>query len=147
MTAKTKTLRETVAAAFNRLAREGVAAFRAHDAQARPELSHVCLKFRDMAAYHAHVEAAQGLGPVTREIFNGKEISWCRLDAPLRGNGLTLEYIEFVEPRAEQHDTDGVSSIGFAVPALDAPVKLPSADPGVIFRYQKNHARDLMPKA
>lgn len=127
--------------AFNLYAAEGKAA------QAGAVLSHVCFKFASQEAYADYVTAAKALGTVTSEEFNGKEITWVRLAAPLEKDGQRLEYLELVEPRTEKHAFNGVANIGYAVPGLASAVKLPSSDKAMSFRYQSQHAKQMAPKA
>jgi hypothetical protein len=125
---------------FGRLAAAGLARSPGNAAV----LSHICLKFKSIASYKETVAAAETLGAVTRQMFKGKEISWCLLNEPLRGkDGLTLEWLELVEPQNETHPFDGVSSIGYTVPGLAEAVKIPSGEGKIIFRYQSAHAASL----
>jgi hypothetical protein len=134
-------LREDVSEAFNRHAAAGITAYAGRrDATV---LSHVCFKFDSMEAYRETIESAKELGTVTQEEFNGKEISWCKLATPLEKGLLKLEWLEFVEPRSENHPFTGVSSIGYAVAGLTEPVKIPSDDDRVVYRYQGKHASEL----
>lgn len=129
--------------AFNTYAAEGRSAYNGDT----PLLSHVCFKFASQEAYADYVSAAQALGRVTSEEFNGKEITWVQLAAPLEKDGLRLEYLELVEPRTEKHAFNGVANIGYAVPGLAAAVKLSSSDKEMSFRYQSQHAKQMAPKA
>jgi predicted metalloenzyme YecM len=126
--------------AFNHYAAEGRAA------HVGAELSHVCFKFASQEAYADYVTAAKDLGTVTSEQFNGKEITWVHLAAPLEKDGLLLEYLELVEPRTEKHAFNGVANIGYAVAGLSAAVKLASSDNAMSFRYQSLHAKQMAPK-
>jgi hypothetical protein len=136
------TLKEQFSRAFHQWAQEGIDRMSAQS----PTLSHICFKFTDAASYAAGVEAARDLGKVTQEQFKGKEITWCHLRAPLKQDGLTLEWLELVEPKSEPAATNGVSSIGYAIPGMKEAVKIPSKDGNVIFRYQSQHAAGLAPK-
>jgi predicted metalloenzyme YecM len=135
-----ETLKQQFSEVFNRYAAEG--AGRYPDAA----LSHVCFKFSSMEAYADYVAAARELGRVTQEEFNGKQITWCKLDEPLKNGALSLEWLELVEPRTEKHAFDGVANIGYAVPGMAEAVKSSSADGKMTFRYQKNHASAMAPK-
>ena len=133
--------------AFTQFAREGIARFKnVSPAGPAPRLSHVCFKFKNAEAYESYITAARELGAVKQETFKGKQISWCKLNAPLRKNELTLEWLELVEPRFEQNDFDGVTSIGYCVPGLPEPIKIPLPGTPVVFRYQSQHAAELVKK-
>lgn len=132
-------LKEHFTKAFDTLAAAGQQKF----GDGRAELSHVCFKFKSPASYQATVDTARSFGHVTQEIHKGKEITWCRLAAPLKKGELTLEFLELVEPKEELNPFDGVTSIGFYVEGLPAAVKLLSADENVIYRYQGQHAREM----
>lgn len=131
-----------ISEAFNRYAREGLEALRdvAPDNAPLAEIGHICLKFTSLASYNAYVDAAHALGPVAQEEFNGKQISWCRLKEPLKNGGLTVEWMEMVEPKLEQNDYDGVTSIGYRAKFLTETLKIPSADGAMTFRFQPHHA-------
>lgn len=137
-------LKSKFSAAFNASAQDGIDRFRQKFPDAgTPELSHVAFKFTSLESYAETVAAAQVLGTVTHEHFGGKEITWVKLKEPLEKGGLTLEWLELVEPRDEKNSFDGVTSIGFSVPSLDKTIKLPTEDDNVIFRYQSQHARQM----
>lgn len=105
-----------------------------------PVLSHVCFKFTDTKAYQTYVEAACELGLVTQEQFNGKEISWCKLQQPLSKDDLVLEWLEMVEPKVETNAFNGVTSLGYYAADLSQTIKLPTADENIIYRYQSQQA-------
>lgn len=141
------TLKKQYSAIFNAYASEGQNKFAQHDPHAgAPELSHVCFKFSSMEKYADYIEAAHEIGVVTREHFNGKEITWVKLSEPVIKDGQKLEWLEFVEPRSEKNAFDGPAYVGFAVPSLAGAVKLPSSDGETYFRYQSLHARQMAPK-
>ena len=135
------TLKQQFTEVFNSYAAEGVTRF---DQPAT--LSHVCLKFTSLESYAGYVEAARELGRVTQEEFNGKQITWCKLNAPLQQGALRLEWLEMVEPKVEKNAFDGVANIGYCVPELKSAVKLSSADNAMTFRYQSQHATQMAPK-
>jgi len=128
-----------ISAAFSRWAGEGLR----HAPAGGAKISHICLKFASAGDYARTVDAARSLGDVTQQAFKGKEISWCRLREPLKGAGLALSWLELVEPKDEPAPSTGVASIGYAVPGMEPAVKIPSADGGVVFRYQALHAERL----
>lgn len=109
----------------------------AHHADA--QLSHLCFKFKNEADYRTIIESARTLGAITHKEFGGKEITWCRLNAPI----LTLEWLELVQPKTEANDFNGVTAIGYANPAIKDVVKIKSSDDAVLFRYQSLHASVL----
>lgn len=139
-------LKQQITDAFNAYASEGLRIW-SEERPHVPVLSHVCLKFASMDAYTNYVEAARALGRVTQEMFKGKQITWCRLDQPLEHEGVRLDWLEFVEPRFEQHPHDGVANIGYSVAGLPDAVKLTSRDANMMFRYQGQHANDMAPRA
>ncbi|MEZ0224064.1 MAG: VOC family protein [Alphaproteobacteria bacterium] len=139
-------LKQQFSDVFNLYASEGIAWFSQQDPAAAPVFSHVCFKFSSFEAYADYVKAAQELGRVTQEEFNGKQITWCRLTEPLKKGDLTLEWLELVEPRTEKNAFDGVANIGYCVPGLADAVKQSSADKKMMFRYQANHAEKMAPK-
>jgi hypothetical protein len=128
---------------FNLYAAEGVTRYQQQDSSAAPVLSHACFRFSSLKSYADHVDAAHDLGRMTQEEFNGKQITWCRLDEPLQQGSLRLEWLEMVEPRVEKHPFDGVANLGYAVADLTAAIKLPSSDKAMTFRYQAQHAKDM----
>lgn len=123
--------------AMNGLAAEGAAHRPAGNTL--PQLSHLCFKFKSEADYRATIESARHLGSVNHKEFGGKEITWCRLNAPI----LTLEWLELVQPKTETNAFNGITAIGYAIPELTDVVKIKSSDPAVIFRYQAPHANTL----
>jgi predicted metalloenzyme YecM len=135
-------LKKQFSDAFNAYAQEGISAYKGDV----PSLSHVCFKFSSLEKYTDYVEAARGIGRVTQEEFNGKQITWCRLTEPLKKGDLTLEWLELVEPRTEKNPFDGVANIGYCVPSLADPVKKSSADKEMLFRYQAIHAEKMAPR-
>ena len=138
------TLKQQFIDAFTKHAPDGIARFKnEYPDSPAPRLSHVCFKFKNPDSYGAYVASARTLGTVTQETFKGKQISWCKLNAPLQKGGLTLEWLELVEPRFEQNDFDGVTSIGYCVPNLPDVVKIPLPGTPVIFRYQALHAAEM----
>lgn len=140
-------LKKQVSDVFNSYAQDGIDRFtQQFPAAGEPVLSHLAFKFDSMEAYAETVAAAHALGRVTQEQFNGKEITWVRLAAPLEKNGLRLEYLEMVEPKTERHAFNGVANIGYAVEGLADVKKLPSSDGGTSFRYQSQHARQMAPE-
>jgi|GEM_PF-5718349 hypothetical protein len=104
-----------------------------------PQLSHLCFKFKSEADYRATIESAQHLGVINHKEFGGKEITWCRLNAPI----LSLEWLELVQPKTESNAYNGLTAIGYAVPELATAVKIQSADGKITFRYQPKHAAQL----
>lgn len=137
-------LTEQITHAFTTLAQQGIDTFiKRHTNLGTPQLSHICFKFTGPESYAAYVASARNIGSVTSQIFKGKEITWCQLHTPLHQGGLTLEWLELVEPKEEANSFDGVTSIGYAVPNLSETVKLPSGHPDIFFRYQENHASML----
>lgn len=141
---KADDLREQFTSAVTLWAKEGLSRLREQDINAPATvLSHVCFKFTDSAAYEETVAAARTLGAVTQQAFGGKQISWCRLDEPVRLQGLALHWLELVEPKTEKSPASGVSSLGYFVSGLKDTVKIPSADGRVTFRYQPKHASAL----
>lgn len=140
-------LKQQYAAIFNAYASEGLAKFtQEHADAAAPVLSHVCFKFSSQEAYEQYVESAREIGTVTSEQFNGKEITWVKLNEPVVKDGQKLEWLELVEPRAEKNPFDGPTYVGYAVPGLAGAVKLPSNDGATYFRYQSLHATQMAPK-
>lgn len=104
-----------------------------------PALSHLCFKFKSEADYRTTIQSAQNLGAITLKEFGGKEITWCRLSAPI----LSLEWLELVQPKTEANAYNGLTAIGYAVPALKDVVKIQSKDGKITFRYQPLHAKEL----
>lgn len=129
---------------LNYHARRGMDAFcKWNPDQPAPVLSHICFKFADLESYRAYKAAAETLGSVSTREFNGKEIAWCRLNAPWQQGNLSLEWVEMVEPRTETHPANTVASIGYAVETIGDPLKYDSDDAGIIYRYQSRHAAQL----
>ena len=131
---------------FNAYASDGAARYRETQPDATPVLSHVCFKFSSLEDYAGYVDAARSVGAVTQEQFNGKEITWVKLAAPLEKDGHRLEWLEMVEPLTEKHAFNGVANIGYAVKDLAGAVKLQSTDGKMLYRYQSLHAVDMAPK-
>lgn len=131
---------------FNAYASDGASRYREAQPEAAPVLSHVCFKFSSLEAYAAYVESAREIGAVTQEQFNGKQITWVKLAAPLEKDGHKLEWLEMVEPRTEKHAFNGVANIGYAVKDLAGAVKLQSSDDKMLYRYQSLHAAEMAPK-
>ena len=121
---------------FKNHAGSGIKALKLQQPDFSPVLSHICFKFTDMTSYQEAIEAAKELGTVSNEQFNGKEISWCKLDNPIKSDDLTLEWLEMVEPKIEKNAFNGITSIGYYVPELADVVKIQSIDEAILYRYQ-----------
>lgn len=129
--------------AFEALARSGAAAYRTKYG-VLPDLSHIVFKFGSPTTYDDYASQAAALGSVTRKQFQGREITWCKLKEPLQAGKLKLEWLEIIHPGKDPHHLSGVSALTYHVPGLSETVKLDSADPEVIFRYQSAHASELV---
>lgn len=128
--------------AFEAYARAGAAAYRMKYA-VLPSLSHLCFKFSNPGIYNDYIIYADRLGDLKRQEFNGHEITWCKLNEPLRAGKLVLEWLEFVHPSKDPHHSSGVASVGYVVPGLAEVIKIPSANPDVMFRYQGLSAAEM----
>ena len=137
------TIRDQFVSVLNAHAQEGLDAF-AQQQGGVPVLSHACFKFTDLESYRRYSDAVLALGVVARQDFGGKEITWCHLRDPWVSGGLSLEWLELVEPKQDANLCNAVTSIGYAVPGLQQVVKILSRDDSVVFRYQAQHARDLV---
>ena len=131
-------LTDQFTAAITRYAKEGLSAVRLQDGP--PVLSHVCFKFADAAAYTETVDAARTLGVITQTTFKDKQVTWCKLTAPLRQDGLTLHWLELVELKGKAAQSSGFSSLGYFISGMNEPVKSSSSDGKIVFRYQGKHA-------
>lgn len=134
--------------AFNALSLHGAGGFTAFDKHVpdsinKPVLSHICFKFENINAYKDHVTAADSLGHLKSEIFNGKEITWCKLHQPITKNDLRLEWLEIVEPKTERNAFNGVTSLGFYANGLTEVIKIPTMDENIIYRYM---GQNVQPK-
>lgn len=133
MTKLAQQIQQQAAAAFEQYAHEGVLGLAL--APVTPTISHICFKFQSMESYKRYIEAAERFSLVSHEQFKGKEITWCKLDAPLVKDDIVLEWLEMVEPKTEQNEFDGVTSIGYVVPGLPDMIKNFSEDKAILFRY------------
>lgn len=138
----TRSLLNDYTEAFETLARAGAAAYRTQYG-VLPDLSHIAFKFGSPTTYDEYASQAVPLGTVTRAQHNGHEITWCKLHAPLQAGKLKLEWLEIIHPGKDPHHLSGVSSIGYCVPGLENVVKIQSANPEIIFRYQGKSAAEL----
>jgi hypothetical protein len=138
-------IEKQIQSAFNAYVSEGLSLYHAKNGVI-PEVSHLCFKFSDKADYKSYQAACSALGNVTTEQFKGKEISWCKLDKPLRLANLNLAWLELVEPKIEAENNTGINNIGYQVSGLKAVEKLSSKDGVMMFRYQGMHANDMAPK-
>jgi predicted metalloenzyme YecM len=129
--------------AFDTLARAGSAAYRVKYG-VLPVLSHICFKFSSPHTYENYASEAVRLGKVTRTNHNGHEITWCKLHKPLSAGVLVLHWIELVHPAKDAHHATGVSSIGYSVKGLEEVIRLPSANPDIVFRYQGIGAEEMV---
>lgn len=130
---------------FERHGAEGAELFKArHPGKAAAVPSHVCVKFTDIEAYAACKNAANDWGALSVRPYQGREITWCKLRAPLISGETAIHWLELVEPADEPNGFNGVTAIVYSVAELGRVEKITASEENpLLFRYQKFSAEKL----
>lgn len=138
-------IKKTVQDTFEQYGTLGLDAFKNRfPAKALPGISHLCVEFTDEETYAACAAQAQEWGTVSVRPYQGRDITWCRLNQPFTHGDLTLYWLELLQPSNDPAKANGITALVYAADTMERIEKIQGPhQSGIKFRYQKFSAETL----